>query len=246
VVAVFIFVCDKLFDFVDCDALVDLSACASVFALMRADTSADCGERVFFLDKFQRFGIFAQRRKSYIALNRDVRGASGLTGSGAAFKGILSVFAIIDVPFVFAPDGVANLVVFGGFDGRYRAKFLAESYRVRGTVFNALTARDAVFLIDFGMVVAAFRVGTIEHRGNTDCKARARAAVADCRRFARSFEVGHLVHKSVFFGFFENRLGFFPCNLSCLAGFDEVFRARSHLDAHIVFKVSAAFVQQTP
>ena len=213
---------------------------------MRTNTTADRRERIFFLDQFQGVFIFAQRRKSDVALNGDMGRTCRFARRSTALESILSVFAIIDVPLVFAPNGIANGVVFLCFNRSFRTYLLTESDGVGRTVFDALSACDAVLLIDFGMVVASFGIRTIEHCRDADCKARASAAVAYCRRFARPFEVGHLVHQAVFFRFFENGFGFFSRDLSCLAGFYKVFRARTHLDAHIVFKVSAAFVQQTP
>ena len=185
--AVFVFVSNELFDFIDSDTLIDLTAGTGIFAFMRTDTAADCREGIFFLDQFKGFTVFAHGSESDVTLDSDMGRAGCLARSSTCFQSVLSVFTIIDIPSVFTPNGVSDLVVFFNFQRLLGAKLLTELDCIGRAVFDTLTAGDTVGLIDFSMVVASFSVRATEHGGDTDGEARAGTAVADSGGFARAF-----------------------------------------------------------
>ena len=146
---------NELLDFVDCYRLVNLAAGALGLAGVGADTSADRGERIFLLNKVKSLGIFALSGKSDVALNRDMCGASGLAGRGTCLNDILAVDAVILVPLILCPFIVArsNFGINIGYDLALGAELLSELDGVHGAVFGALSAGNAVFLVNLRYIV---------------------------------------------------------------------------------------------
>ena len=234
---------DELFDLVDGDGCVDLAAHAGVLAAAVADASADGGQGVLNLDELQRLAVFSLRCELEIALHGDVRRAVGLAGRGAAVDHVLAVKAVLGVPFILGPvlvargdDGcdVRN-------DGRLGAELLTQLQRVDGAVFHALTAGDALCGIDFGNVVTAHHIDVFKHRGGAEREAPASAAIADGVRFSATVGIRNLVHESVFFRALEDFIRFRARDLAATTRADIVFRSVAHLDAHVLFEMSAAF-----
>ena len=82
---------DELLDLVDGNGTVDASAGAFVLASAVADPAADCGQRVLFLDEFQRFEVSSLGSQLQVTLNRNVRGAGRLAGRGTLGRNVLTV-----------------------------------------------------------------------------------------------------------------------------------------------------------
>ena len=87
-----------------------------------------------------------------------MRGAGRLAGRGAALHNVGAVRAVFDVVAGAIPgNGAVGVISIGDVRVR-RAVFLTKAERVRLAVLNALTAGDALFLVDARGIVGAYGV----------------------------------------------------------------------------------------
>ncbi len=188
----------ELLHLVDGDGSVDIASGALFLAETRADSSADCGEGVFLTNQLESLVVAALGCKLEIALNGNVGGAVGLAGSRAVLGDDGALFSVVraEVP-ARPPESVVGSFLRNGEAGNF-AELLAELEGVDLTVFNTLSAGNALVFVDIGLVVGPYRVGSLEVLGYAETEAGAAAAVADCRESSRfGVEVRDLVNKAV-------------------------------------------------
>ena len=237
--------CNKFLYGVDGNGPVDGAARAGVFAAPVADAAAHRRERIFPLDKLQRFRVFALCRLFQIALNGNMSRAGGFARGGAGLVAVDAVLVpVVFRPFVLAPGLGIRQLVLGILDGpAVGAELLAQFYGARRAVFYTAAAGHAVFRLDFRYIGAAAHVGRIEQLGGTQGVANLDVTVADGKDFSFAVDVGYLMHKAVVFRLLEDGHGLLVGDVVAAAGLPEVVRHVAHADAPVAVVVRAAFVQ---
>ena len=227
--------------------LVDCSARACVLATTVTNTSANCRERVFTLDEFQRFAVLAFRRLFEVTLYGDVRRASRLTRTCARFVAVYAVaVAVVLTPHMFAPTVVVGkrLHGVGLFAAVGMAQLLTEFDRACRAVLYATSARHALGLVHVSDVRAARHIGRVEQLACTQCVADVKVTVAYSENLAFAVDVGHLVNKSVVLGAFKDVHCLLVGNVHALAGFAAVVRHVTHAYAPQIAVVGTALVEK--
>ena len=126
--------------------------------------------------------------------------ASRLTGCGAAGHYIGAVGAVVDIVALGVPRNFfIGMVSVGDLrvDG---AALLTELESIGLAVFDALTAGDALVLIDLGKEVGLYRLCRAEVVCDTQSVARAAAAVADSGGVLKAGCLVYLVDKAIVLG----------------------------------------------
>ena len=236
---------DELLDIVDGDGIVDVAAGAGVLAGLVADASADCGEGIFLLDELKSLGVAALRSKLYIALNGDVGGTLSLAGRGAAVHNVGAGGAVIDVVALLIPGHFLVGLVGVGDVGVGGAELLAELDGVGLAVFNALSAGNALILVDPCDEVGAHGLGRAEQLGYAQRVAGAAAAVADGGDAVEAGGLVDVVDKAVILCALEDLVCLLLGDEAVLAVLGEVDGVIVEINAHILLEVTAALAHQT-
>ena len=177
---------DEFLYIVDCDGIVNIAAGARILAEFRTYAAADGGEGVLLLYKLKSLLISALSRELYIALNGNVSRAVCLTGCSTGLNYVFAVFAPVFVPVLLCPKLIIGRFGAAYLQGLCRAQLLAETQSVHLTVFNTLTAGDALILIDLRTVVGFHYRRCVEQPAAAQRQAGALAAVADAADLARA------------------------------------------------------------
>ena len=236
---------DELFDVVDGDGVVNITACTGILAELGTYASADCGEGVFLLDKLQGILISSHRRKLYIALNCYVGRAICLTGSRTGLDYVFTVFSPVLVPMLPAPYLIIGRFGFFYLYRSGRAQLLSEPQSVHLAVFNTLTAGDAFALVNLSAIIGLHNGRIIKEPAASQGKAGALAAVAYAGNSAGAVDVRQLMDKPVVLGSLQYLVCFFLCDLPSVTGFHLKIGGTVEHYAHILFEMAAAFAQNS-
>ena len=235
---------NEFFDIVDGNGRIDAPAGAGVLARFVADAAADGREGVLFLDELESLGIAALRGELYVALHRNMRRTLRLARRGAGGHGVGTVGAVIGVVAFLIPRDLSVGFVGVGDVRIGETALLAEADGICLAVFHALTAGDALVLIDTGDKVGADAVRRAEHLGDAQREARAAAAVADGGNVVKAGGLVHFVDEAVVLGALEDLVSLFLGNEAVLAVLGEADGVVVEIEAHILFKMTAALAHQ--
>ena len=137
-------------------------------------------------------------------------GTGGLAGRGAGLGNVGTVGTEVNVVGGLlkhaALGGGVDVDMLGGVD---LAELLAELESVVLAVLDALTAGDAVSLVDNGLVVGTHAVRLAKILGNAQREAGAAAAVADGGGVLKAGSLVDLVYETVILGTLEDLVGLF-------------------------------------
>ena len=234
---------DELLDLVDCDGLVDAAPCTLILAATVAYAAADGGEGVFFLYKLESVHVLALSCKLDIALHGDVRRTSRLAGSGAGVGDILSVRAVLGIPALFRPIKVVRQIHLLILDGRFRAQLLTHLNGVICALVGALTAGNALILVDLGNIVALRKCRSVVILRNAQGKAAFRLAVADGKGVA-ALKRRYLMHAADLLDMAHHLVRFLLGELFAPAETDEHIGAMPHEQAEALVRIACALVHE--
>ena len=160
-----IMVSNEALHFINGNCLVHAASGAFLFTAFVADSAADCREGIFFLNQFQRFGITPLCRQLEIALNSNVSRAGCLARSGSSRHGILHILTVIHIPCLLVIKGLRKLGVEPFITGnRFAgAELLSEADSVGRAVLYALTAGNALALINIGLKIGTDCISCAPH-----------------------------------------------------------------------------------
>ena len=125
-------------------------------------------------------------------------------------------------------------------------QLLPKSHRIELTVLHALTAGNAFLLIHFRDVIGSDRIRRMEIGRDTQRKAGAAAAVADCRTVVISRRHVQFMDKPVVFGALQDLIGLLLADQPVGPRLRVVDRVVVQVHAHVLFQVPAAFSHQSP
>ena len=152
---------------------------------------------------------------------------------------------VILVPFILAPFGSVGKLLLRVDNLRtvLFAKLLTELQSTCRTVFNALTAGNAVGLADMRSVSGSRKVRRVEKLRCSQRIAYFYITVADCKNFVLAVNVCDLMNKSVILGTLENFHSLIVSDVVTSSGFTAVVGHVAYTDAPALVVVRTALVE---
>ena len=153
----------------------------------------------------------------------------------------LSIFAVVDIPFVRSPCLSVRQFAQRIFHFAMNcAELLAEFRSADRADFHALAAGNALFRIHMGTVCASGHVGSVVKLGSTDGIAYTGCAIADTDDLVFAVNVCNLMNKAVTFRALKDFKSLLIGDIASHAAVDAVFSHVADTDAEFAVDFAAS------